>query len=48
MKSNPIHQDVEYSETLAQKTKNAKVNRIDAAPIGRTKESNIFKGKGGK
>ena len=38
MRSNPMHQDIEYSETLAEKNAAAAGNAVNAAPIGRQKK----------
>lgn len=35
MRSNPVHADVEYSETLAEKSVHGKSSQVDAAPTGR-------------
>jgi hypothetical protein len=35
MRSNPVHQDVEYSETLAEKGASKGGSSVDAAPMGR-------------
>jgi hypothetical protein len=35
MKSNPVHSDVEYSETLAEKSVHGRASQVDAAPMGR-------------
>lgn len=35
MRSNPVHEDVEYSETLAEKSVHGKASQVDAAPMGR-------------
>ena len=37
MRSNPMHQDIEYSETLAEKSKTSG-SSLDAAPVGRVKK----------
>ena len=37
MKSNPMHQDIEYSKTLPEHAKHSKDKVVDAAPMGRKK-----------
>ena len=37
MRSNPMHKDIEYSETLAEKSSGDGAASVDAAPMGRGK-----------
>lgn len=37
MRSNPMHSDIEYSQTLAEKAKHTGTKTVDAAPLGRNK-----------
>jgi len=50
MKSNPMHQDIEYSDTLAEMAIHSGESNVDAAPIGKSKKSKnnplAKKGKG--
>jgi hypothetical protein len=46
MRSNPLHKDVEYSETFAEKTKTTKAAVVDAAPVNKSKiNKKLFVGK---
>ena len=46
MRSNPVHEDVEYSETLAEKSVHGKAAQVDAAPMGReSKKTGLTKAR---
>jgi hypothetical protein len=44
MKSNPIHEDIEYSEPFAKKEKHKSDTEVDAAPVGRSKKGKAESG----
>ena len=43
MRSNPMHKDIEYSDTLAEKAIHSGSSSVDAAPTGRTNKKEGFK-----
>jgi hypothetical protein len=40
MESNPMHKDIEYSDTIAEKVQGKGVNTLDAAPLGKVAKRN--------